>query len=209
MTRGGLEQEQALQIVAMHDADALVEALLPGLAAARATMALLNWRTHYITGEPRTQRQIEWACQEHTQWVSLNQLPTHAVLMRRYLDLPPPVTAAAITQPQQAQHTSAGHIPATVAHTTEDSDQRQQPQLTARQRRLREYNEMKANEMRLQQQSDLQCRRKCKTTAQVTPTRESSAASMPATTLTHEGRQRALELQLYSFLDEAEEVSQA
>ena len=32
---------------------------------------------------------------------------------------------------------------------------------------------------------------------------------MPAITLTHEERQRALELQLLSFLDEAEEVSQA
>ena len=77
MTGSGLEQEQALQIVAMHDAGALVEALLPGLAAARATTALLNWRTHCSTGEPRTQRQINWAHQERTQWVSLNQLPTH------------------------------------------------------------------------------------------------------------------------------------
>ena len=63
--------------------------------------------------------------------------------------------------------------------------------------------------MRIQQQSDLQCRSRCKAKTQVTPAHESSVASVPAITFTHEERQRALELQLLSFLDEAEGVSQA
>jgi hypothetical protein len=39
-----LSQADALQMVAIHDAGALVGALLPGLAAARVTAALTNWR---------------------------------------------------------------------------------------------------------------------------------------------------------------------
>ena len=45
----GLSQEEALQMVAAHDASALEDALSRGLAAIGATTALLNWATAKFT----------------------------------------------------------------------------------------------------------------------------------------------------------------
>jgi len=209
----GLRQEQALQIVAIHDAGCVLQALYKVEAQRTMAAALLNWGRQ-TNRQHATQLCTQQADRDtHTVVYSLGQLPTHAVLMKRYLDLlaPPVQTAAATTQPQQAQRTSTSHAPATAARTTEDNDQHHQQQPTARQRRLREYNEKKASEMQRQQQSDLQCHRRCKTEAQgtFTPAHEPAVASIPAITLTREEWQRAQELQLLSFLDEAEEVAQA
>ena len=209
----GLQQEQALWVVAAHDATALADALCGALGGQCMAAALLNWGRQ--TGKhPDSQQSTQQADRDtHAAVHPLSPLPTHAVLMKRYLGLlaPPVETAAATTQPQQAQLTSTSHTPAIAARTTEDNDQHQQQQPTARQRRLREYNAKKASEMQRQQQSDLQCHRRCKTEAQGTYTsaHEPAVASIPAITLTHEEWQRAQELQLLSFLDEAEEVAQA
>jgi hypothetical protein len=75
-----LSQADALQMVAIHDAGALVGALLPGLAAARVTAALINWRAQQHIG---AQRQADQAFREQTQYMPSDQLPTHAVLMGR------------------------------------------------------------------------------------------------------------------------------
>ena len=128
----GLQQEQALWVVAAHDAAALADALCGALGGQRMAAALLNWgrqtakqpNSHANPSSQQADRDT------HTVVHSLGQLPTHAVLMKRYLDLlaPPVQTAAATTQSQQAQRTSTDHSPATAARTTEDSNQHQQQQ---------------------------------------------------------------------------------
>jgi hypothetical protein len=94
-----LSQADALQMVAVHDAGALVGALLPGLAAARVTAALINWRAQQHTGAQS---------QEQTRYVPSDQLPTHAVLMGRYLDLlaSPPQAISGRDLQQTQQQTS-------------------------------------------------------------------------------------------------------
>jgi hypothetical protein len=101
----GLRQEQALQIVAIHDAGCVLQALYKVEAQRTMAAALLNWNRH-TNRQHATQLCTQQADRDtHTVVYSLGQLPTHAVLMKRYLDLlaPPVQTAAAITQPQQAQ----------------------------------------------------------------------------------------------------------
>jgi hypothetical protein len=101
----GLQQEQALWVVAAHDAAALADALCGALGGQCMAAALLNWGRQ--TGKlPDPQQSTQQADRDtHAAVHPLSPLPTHAVLMKRYLGLlaPPVQTDAATTQGRQQQ----------------------------------------------------------------------------------------------------------
>ena len=130
VTDEGLQQEQALWVVAAHDASALTDALCGTLGGQRMAAALLNWNRQ-TSSRPNSQPSTQQANKDtHTVVYPLNQLPTHAMLMKRYLDLlaPPVQKSAAIRQPQQAQQREQTELqPAQATIGQQRDGQKQQP----------------------------------------------------------------------------------